>query len=157
MATWLLEDLAAFLGFLSTYNIVRLTIVAAIPVGLWFGLQRTQFAGGARLTAWLIAVVLEVMPPTWIVGLQVFRIFGAAFVVQWALGHLPDVFLSAGIALVLVGALALPVAFCLGVGREIGPYRRSGLEHLRKRGVDPVARRHHEPRSGGGPRLITPT
>jgi hypothetical protein len=61
-----------------------------------------------------MAEVVDVVPPTWLVGLQVFRIFGVAFVVQSALGRPPDVFLTAAVGDGLVGVLALPVAFYLG-------------------------------------------
>jgi hypothetical protein len=68
-----------------------------------------------------IAAVLDVIPPTWLVGLQVYRVFGATFLVQWGLGHLSGVFaLPAGIGDILVGMLALPVAFYLGSGARGG-------------------------------------
>ena len=61
-----------------------------------------------------IAAALDALPASWLVGLQVYRVFGGAFLVQLALGRLSAAFaLPAGIGDVLVGVLALPVAFYL--------------------------------------------
>ncbi len=73
-----------------------------------------------------VTAVLDAAPPSWLVGVQVFRIFGGIFLVNWALGSLPGVFaLPAGIGDTLVGVLALPVAFYLSTGTSIG--RRAGI------------------------------
>jgi hypothetical protein len=65
--------------------------------------------------------VLDALPPSWLVGLQVYRVLGGAFLVQLALGHLSPVFaLPAGIGDVTVGVLALPVAFYLARYEESG-------------------------------------
>ncbi len=59
-----------------------------------------------------IAAALDAVPPSWLVGLQVYRVLGAVFLVRWAAGQLPGEFaLPAGTGDVLVGTLALPVAF----------------------------------------------
>jgi hypothetical protein len=59
----------------------------------------------------IVARVLDATPPEWLIGLQVYRSFGAAFLVQWGLGHLSARFaLPAGTGDVLVGMLALPTA-----------------------------------------------
>ena len=61
-------------------------------------------------SAWL-GRVLDAIPPTWLVGLQVYRVFGSIFVLGWFVGLLPAVFaLPAGLGDTLVGLLALPVA-----------------------------------------------
>jgi len=66
-----------------------------------------------------IAAVMDVAPPSWLVGIQVFRIFGGVFLVRWMLGELPGTFaLPAGIGDVLVGVLALPVAYLLHTGAK---------------------------------------
>ncbi len=68
-----------------------------------------------------VAAVLDAAPPSWLVGVQVFRIFGGIFLVNWALGSLPGIFaLPAGIGDTLVGVLALPVAFYLSTGTADG-------------------------------------
>jgi hypothetical protein len=55
--------------------------------------------------------VLDHTPPTWLIGLQVYRVFGSIFVLGWLVGQLPGAFaLPAGLGDTLVGLLALPVA-----------------------------------------------
>ena len=64
-----------------------------------------------------VAAILAVTPPSWLIGVQVYRIFGGIFLVQWASGNAPGVFaLPAGTGDVLVGLLALPVAAYLQSG-----------------------------------------
>lgn len=59
-----------------------------------------------------VAAALDAVPPSWLIGLQVYRIVGGTFLVRWAAGLLPGEFaLPAGTGDFLVGALALPVAF----------------------------------------------
>jgi hypothetical protein len=64
-----------------------------------------------------LAAVLDSVSPAWLVGFQAYRVLGYVFLVRWAAGELPGTFaLPAGIGDVLVGALALPVAFYLQSG-----------------------------------------
>jgi hypothetical protein len=64
-----------------------------------------------------LAAVLDSVSPAWLIGFQVYRVLGYVFLVRWAAGELPGTFaLPAGIGDVLVGALALPVAFYLQSG-----------------------------------------
>jgi hypothetical protein len=73
-----------------------------------------------------VAAVLDAMPPSWLVGVQVYRIFGGIFLVSWARGSIPGVFaLPAGIGDVLVGVLALPVALYVSTGTSGG--RTAGI------------------------------
>lgn len=45
-----------------------------------------------------IGLLLDAMPPAWLVGLQVYRIFGSVYVASWLAGHLPGNFaLPAGL------------------------------------------------------------
>ena len=68
-----------------------------------------------------VAAVLEVTPPSWLIGVQVYRILGVIFLVAWASGNAPGVFaLPAGIGDVLVGLLALPAAVYLRSGARGG-------------------------------------
>jgi len=61
-----------------------------------------------------IGEVLDAMPASWLVGLQVYRILGGIFLVGWARGVVPGIFaLPAGIGDVTTGLLALPVAYLL--------------------------------------------
>jgi hypothetical protein len=71
-------------------------------------------------SAWL-GRVLDAIPPTWLVGLQVYRVFGSIFVLGWIVGQLPGVFaLPAGLGDTLVGILALPVAGVVSRTRYAG-------------------------------------
>jgi len=59
-----------------------------------------------------VAAALDAIPPSWLVGLQAYRVLGGVFLVRWAAGQLPGEFaLPAGTGDLLVGLLALPVAF----------------------------------------------
>jgi hypothetical protein len=61
-----------------------------------------------------IGEVLDAMPTSWLIGLQVYRVFGGIFLVGWARGVVPGIFaLPAGIGDVATGLLALPVAYSL--------------------------------------------
>jgi hypothetical protein len=61
-----------------------------------------------------IGEVLDAMPASWLIGLQVYRVFGGIFLVGWARGVIPGVFaLPAGIGDLITGLLALPVAYHL--------------------------------------------
>jgi len=61
-----------------------------------------------------IGAILDATPASWLVGLQVNRIFGGIFLVGWSRGNLSGTFaLPAGTGDVLVGLLALPVAYLL--------------------------------------------
>jgi len=58
--------------------------------------------------------VLDAMPTSWLVGLQVYRVFGGIFLVGWARGVVPGIFaLPAGIGDMITGFLAPPVAYYL--------------------------------------------
>jgi flagellar biosynthesis protein FliQ len=68
-----------------------------------------------------IASALDATSPSWLVGIQVYRILGGNFLVLWAYGAIPGQFaLPAGIGDVLVGVLALPAAIYLSSGRPHG-------------------------------------
>src|SRR5215469_6463096 len=61
-----------------------------------------------------IGEVLDAMPASWLIGLQVYRVLGGIFLVGWARGVIPSLFaLPAGIGDVTTGLLALPVAYSL--------------------------------------------
>ena len=61
--------------------------------------------------------VLDAMPASWLVALQVFRVQGSTFLIGWAYGAAPGIFaFPAGIGDVLTGLLAVPVAIALTSG-----------------------------------------
>ena len=92
-----------------------IAIFAPVLVGL-FLLMRSK----------RVAAVLDATPPSWLVGIQVYRIFGGVFLVNWIRGSIPGIFaLPAGIGDVLVGLLALPVALYVSSGTSGG--RTAGI------------------------------
>jgi hypothetical protein len=73
-----------------------------------------------------VAVLLDATPAAWLVGLQVYRVLGGIFLVNWARGLMPREFaLPAGSGDVLVGLLALPAALYVASGTRTG--RRIGI------------------------------
>ena len=93
-------------------GISPLPIAIGLPVLFAFvALTRSPRVGGAVAAA----------TPAWLVGLQVYRVFGGNFVVLWSFGAIPGAFaLPAGIGDLLVGLLALPAAFYLASGAPGG-------------------------------------
>jgi hypothetical protein len=127
---------------------VRIWLTIAIPFTLWLAVVWVMAVGGAfvarpggggpplipiaiflpvllfvpiLLRSATIGAILDATPPSWLVGLQLYRVFGAIFLVAWAQGRLAAIFaLPAGIGDVTVGLLALPVAYYLGAGGRGG-------------------------------------
>ena len=61
-----------------------------------------------------IGDVLDAMPESWLVALQLYRVFGSVFLVGWARNVVPGVFaMPAGIGDVITGLLAVPIAILL--------------------------------------------
>jgi hypothetical protein len=85
--------------------------VPAIPIAIFLPLL---VALPVLLRSRRIGAILDAAPPAWLVGLQVYRVFGGIFLVAWSRGTLSGTFaLPAGAGDVLVGLLALPVAYLL--------------------------------------------
>lgn len=73
-----------------------------------------------------VGAVLDATPAYWLVGVQAYRVFGGIFLVAWSRGDLSGTFaLPAGNGDVLVGLLALPVAYLLYSGAASG--RRAAI------------------------------
>lgn len=73
-----------------------------------------------------VGQVLDAMPTGWLVGLQVYRVFGAAFLAGALRGTLPGLFgYPAGIGDALTGMFALPVAIAVAASTAEG--RRAGI------------------------------
>jgi hypothetical protein len=74
-----------------------------------------------------IAAFLDAVPASWLIGLQVYRIVGGIFLVNWMHGTAAGVFAwPAGIGDMLTGIMALPVALRFASGAENG--RRAAME-----------------------------
>ncbi len=70
-----------------------------------------------------VGLVLDATPASWLVGLQVYRVFGGIFLVAWSRGGMSGTFaLPAGMGDVLVGVLALPVAYLLRADSPGAPW-----------------------------------
>jgi hypothetical protein len=68
-----------------------------------------------------VGQVLDAMPATWLVALQLYRVFGSFFLVAGLQGALPGVFaLPAGIGDVLTGLFAVPAAIAVASGTAQG-------------------------------------
>jgi hypothetical protein len=68
-----------------------------------------------------IAALLDVTPASWLIALQVYRIFGGIFLANWVNGTIAGAFAwPAGIGDMLTGIMALPVALRLASGAENG-------------------------------------
>jgi len=64
-----------------------------------------------------VGQVLDAMPAPWLIALQLYRVFGSAFLIGWINGVMPGIFaLPAGIGDVLTGLMAVPVAISLASG-----------------------------------------
>jgi len=73
-----------------------------------------------------VGQVLDAMPATWLVALQLYRVFGSVFLVAGVSGALPGVFaVPAGIGDVLTGLFAVPAAIAVATGTAQG--RRAAI------------------------------
>jgi hypothetical protein len=94
----------------SRMPLVPLAVILPPVIGLTFLMRSDR-----------IATALDAASPGWLVGIQIYRVLGANFLVLWAYGAIPGVFaLPAGIGDFLVGLLALPAAFYLASGAARG-------------------------------------
>jgi hypothetical protein len=73
-----------------------------------------------------VGQALDAMPVSWLVALQLYRVFGSWALAAWLHGTLPGVFaLPAGIGDVLTGLLAVPAAVAVASGTAQG--RRAAI------------------------------
>jgi hypothetical protein len=83
-----------------------------------------------------VGQLLDGMPTTWLVALQLYRIFGSQWLVYWLRGVMPGLWaLPAGTGDVLTGLFALPAAITLATGTAEGRktailWNMFGLAHL---------------------------
>jgi hypothetical protein len=68
-----------------------------------------------------VGQLLDAMPTTWLVALQLYRVVGSQWLAYWLLGRLPGLWaLPAGSGDVLTGLFALPAAMALASGTADG-------------------------------------
>ena len=68
-----------------------------------------------------VGQLLDAMPTTWLVALQLYRVFGSQWLAYWLLGLLPGLWaLPAGTGDVLTGLFAVPAAIALATGTANG-------------------------------------
>ena len=92
--------------------------IPALPIAIFLPLL---IALPLLLRSKRVGAVLDATPASWLVGLQAYRVFGGIFLVAWSRGDLSGTFaLPAGSGDVLVGLLALPVAYLLHAGASGG-------------------------------------
>jgi hypothetical protein len=73
-----------------------------------------------------VGQVLDAMPASWLVALQVYRVFGSWFLAAWLRGVAPEVLaLPAGTGDVLTGLFAVPAAIAVATGTAQG--RRAAM------------------------------
>src|SRR5205814_8091459 len=73
-----------------------------------------------------VGQVLDAMPASWLVALQLYRVFGSWALAAWLRGELPGVFaLPAGTGDVLTGLFAVPAAIAVATGTAQG--RRAAI------------------------------
>jgi hypothetical protein len=121
-------------------------LAVMIPDTLWFAVAwsaaiKGPFITGATPLPWLplaillpviigvplllvskrAGLVLDAMPVTWLVALQVYRVFGSWFLAAWLRGAAPGVVaLPAGTGDVLTGLFAIPAAIAVATGTAQG-------------------------------------
>jgi len=73
-----------------------------------------------------VGQVLDAMPASWLVALQLYRIFGGWALAAWLRGALPGVFaVPAGMGDLLTGVFAVPAAIAVAAGSAQG--RRAAI------------------------------
>jgi hypothetical protein len=73
-----------------------------------------------------VGQVLDAMPASWLIALQIYRVFGSWFLAAWLSGTAPGVLaLPAGTGDVLTGLFALPAAIAVATGTAQG--RRAAI------------------------------
>jgi hypothetical protein len=151
LSVHLVVALGAWLGLsrtdLSPSERRTLWLALMIPYTLWFALVWSASINGAfhadlpsRVPLLPLAIflpvvigaplllrssrvgrVLDAMPASWLVALQVYRVFGSFALAAWLRGAMAGAFaLPAGVGDVLTGLLALPAAFAVAAGTAQG-------------------------------------
>jgi hypothetical protein len=100
---WWLALAGVFQGQIGPVPLLPMAIVLPLLIGL-----------PILLSSKTVGRMLDATPPSWLVGLQVYRVFGSVFLTGWLAGNLPTIpAVPAGAGDALVGLLALPVGLVL--------------------------------------------
>ena len=100
---WWLALAGVFQGQIGPVPLLPMAIVLPLLIGL-----------PILLSSKTVGRMLDATPPSWLVGLQVYRVFGSVFLTGWLAGNLPTIpAVPAGAGDALVGMLALLVALVL--------------------------------------------
>jgi len=106
LLTWTLAAHEVFRPVARNDRIPLLPLAIFVPIGLG-ALMATR----SRRIGALLDAVLDAMPASWLIGVQLYRVLGVMFLASWVRGAIPALFaLPAGIGDVIVGVLALPAA-----------------------------------------------
>ena len=112
---WSMAINGAFITGASTLPLLPLAIFLPVIIG-----------APLLLLSKRVGQVLDAMPASWLVALQLYRVFGSWALAAWLRGALPGVFaLPAGIGDVLTGLFAVPAAIAVATGTAQG--RRAAM------------------------------
>ncbi|MCK1390022.1 MFS transporter [Bradyrhizobium sp. 1] len=124
-ATWLALmvpfTLWAAVAWTAAINGAFRTGVSALPLLPAAMLLPVIVAAPVLLLSKRVGLLLDAMPPTWLIALQVYRVFGSQWLAFWLRGELPGLWaLPAGTGDVLTGLFAVPAAIALATGTTEG-------------------------------------
>ena len=98
-------------GAINGLFLPRVSSVTLLPLAIFLPVI---IATPILLSSKRMGQVLDAMPASWLIALQLYRVFGGVFLVGWARNVIPGVFaLPAGIGDVITGLLAVPVAIAV--------------------------------------------
>src|SRR5438477_9623330 len=121
LATMGLYTLCAAVAWTAAANGVFRTGVFPLPLLPLAILVPVIIGAPLLLLSKRVGQLLDAMPTTWLVALQVYRVFGSQWLAYWLLGLLPGLWaLPAGTGDVLTGLFAVPAALALAAGTAQG-------------------------------------
>jgi len=110
-------------GAINGLFLPRVSSVTLLPLAIFLPVI---IATPILLSSKRMGQVLDAMPASWLIALQLYRVFGGVFLVGWARNVIPGVFaLPAGIGDVITGLLAVPVA--ISVAADAPEARRAAV------------------------------
>lgn len=119
---WIIGSAVVFAAWLGGVLLVGGARNSVLPRLIPVALGGTLLAGYLLLLSSTFRRIIAAVPQHWLIGIQVFRILGAVWLVRYFAGELPGLFaLPAGIGDVATGLLAPFVAYAWYTGK---PYAR---------------------------------